>query len=142
MAFPISSASNAPRTLPTADDNGQTQARAQLTQLARAATPPTDPQAAAVGRQVDDMVKKKFGGDYKKAFQHYAGANGEVSRDGVKALLKDAGIGSDTQIPFIGSTRDKYADALMDKFDSNHNGSVSWQEFTGGMKNVGVNIGN
>jgi hypothetical protein len=136
----IPSNSSVTRSVTTAVDNSQTQARAQLTQLARTATPPTDPRAAEVGRKVDDLVRSRFGGDYKKAFSHYAGSNGEVSRAGVKQLLRDAGVGSDIPIPFVGTTRDAYADGLMDKFDTNKNGSVSWSEFTGGLRGVGVNL--
>jgi hypothetical protein len=136
----IPSNSSVTRSVTTAVDNSQTQARAQLTQLARTATAPADPRAAEVGRKVDDLVRRQYGGDYKKAFQHYAGPNGEVSREGVKQLLRDADVGSDMQIPFVGTTRDKYADGLMDKFDTNRNGSVSWSEFSGGLRSVGVNL--
>src|SRR4051794_21954535 len=49
-------------------------ARQQLTQLA-ANNAPADPRAADLARKVDTLVKNKFGGDYRKAFQHYAGGN-------------------------------------------------------------------
>ncbi len=125
-----------PSTVLNAVNTGNTQdaARARLTQ---AAAQPQDPRAAEVAQKIDTLVKNQFGGDYKKAFQHYAGANGQVNSDGLNKLLGDANIG--TNIPIIG-TRPAYASALMDKFDANHDKNISWNEFTGGMKANGVNI--
>ena len=129
-SFPsISSA--APRsTTPAVSDNDA--ARNRLTQLV-ANHVAQDPRAAEVAQKVNNLVQSRFGGDYKKAFQHYAAANGEVSRDGINRLLSDAGVGN-------GFTRGFYTDALMDKFDTNRNGGVSWSEFSGGMRQNGVNM--
>jgi hypothetical protein len=117
-------------TTPAVDSNDA--ARSRLTQLVANQTG-QDPRAADLAQKVNNLVHSKFGGDYKKAFQHYAGANGEVSRDGINRLLSDAGVGN-------GFTRGFYTDGVMDKFDTNRNGSVSWSEFSGGMRANGVSI--
>ena len=121
-----------PSSLTSAVDNGQAQARAQLTQVAQNNV--QDPNAKELATKVDALVKRQFGGDYKKAFQSYAGPNGEVSPDGVSRLLSDAGVGNLL-------TRGMWTSGVMDKFDTNHNGSVSWQEFSGALRQNGVNVG-
>jgi hypothetical protein len=88
-----------------------------------------DPRAADLGRRVQSLVQQQFRGDQRAAFNHYA-RNGEVPRAQVRQLLEDAGVGN-------GLTRGAYTSAVMDRFDTNRNGGVSWQEFQGGMRSVG-----
>lgn len=88
-----------------------------------------DPRAADLGRRVQNLVRQQYGGDQRAAFNHYA-RNGEVPRAQVQQLLEDAGVGSMF-------TRGAYTDAVMDRFDTNRNNGVSWQEFQGGMRSVG-----
>jgi hypothetical protein len=90
-----------------------------------------DPRAAAMGRQVQNLVNQRFGGDQQRAFNHYAGGAGrEVSREGVNRLLSDANVGN-------GLTRGAYTSGVMDQFDTNRNNAISWSEFQSGMRRVG-----
>ncbi|HEV3438320.1 MAG TPA: EF-hand domain-containing protein [Gemmata sp.] len=77
--------------------------------------------------KVSSLVGTKFGGDYSIAFQHYADGNGKVGKDGVKALLKDAGIGSVW-------TRWAWAGALITELDGDGDGVISWLEFAVAFK--------
>ena len=74
-------------------------------------------------RKVAALAAQKFGGDYKKAFDHYDGDHdGRMTKDEIKSLLSDAGVGS-----FV--TRGAWADGILDKLDMNHDRGVSWAEF-------------
>ena len=72
--------------------------------------------------KVSALVGTQFGGDYSIAFQHYADRNGKVGKDGVKALLRDAGIGSIL-------TRWAWANAVVAELDGDGDGVISWPEF-------------
>jgi hypothetical protein len=72
--------------------------------------------------KVSTLVGSQYGGDYSIAFQHYADSNGKVGKDGVKALLKDAGIGRVL-------TRWAWAGALITELDGDGDGVISWPEF-------------
>lgn len=89
-----------------------------------------DPRAADVGRRVNALVQRQFGGNQQAAFNHYARGGPEVSRPQVQQLLSDAGVGN-------GLTRGTYTSAVMDRFDTNRNNGVSWAEFQAGMRGVG-----
>jgi len=78
-------------------------------------------------QEIDDkvtaLVKTRFGGDYRAAFAHYdADGNGVIDKDELKALLKDAGIGS-------GLTRWAWAKGILDEVDTSGDGAISWAEF-------------
>jgi Ca2+-binding EF-hand superfamily protein len=61
--------------------------------------------------------------DYRAAFAHYdAGGSGAIDRDELKALLRDAGIGS-------GLTRWAWAKGIMGEVDTGGDGTISWEEF-------------
>jgi len=72
--------------------------------------------------KVSALVGSKFAGDYSIAFRHYADRNGKVAKDGVKALLKDTGIGSIW-------TRWAWAGAVLTELDVDGDGVISWPEF-------------
>lgn len=73
--------------------------------------------------KVTALVGTRFGGDYRAAFDHYdADGNGEIDSDELKALLKDAGVGS-------GLTRWAWAKGVMEEADADQNGTISWAEF-------------
>jgi Ca2+-binding EF-hand superfamily protein len=73
-------------------------------------------------------VRDRFGGDYQRAFRATdADGNGQISRSELKSLLGDAGVGS-------ALTRGAWADGVMDHFDTNRNGGISWNEFQGGLR--------
>jgi hypothetical protein len=120
--MPVAAIGHAARTLTPSLNTG---ARERLHQ----AVATNDPRARDVAQRVDRLVTDRFGGDYRAAFQHYAGGAREVGPAGVRSLLSDAGVGN-------GLTRGAYVDALMDRFDSNRSGGVSWQEFQGGLQTI------
>ncbi|MBL8957524.1 MAG: EF-hand domain-containing protein [Myxococcaceae bacterium] len=93
-----------------------------------------DQRALDLGRRVNTMVQNRFQGNYRQAFNHYAQGGAEVSGNQVGRMLGDAGVGNLL-------TRGAYKDAVMDRFDTNRNGGVSWSEFQSGMRQVGVNVG-
>ena len=58
--------------------------------------------------KVEARVRARFGGDHRSAFARYdADGNGVISKDELKALLKDAGVGS-------GLTRRAWAKGIME----------------------------
>jgi len=72
--------------------------------------------------KVSTLVDAEFGGDYADAFRHYTDGDGKVSKDGVKALLRDAGVGNSV-------TRWAWAGAVVAELDVDRDGSISWPEF-------------
>jgi len=78
--------------------------------------------------KVSSLVASRFGGDYRAAFGHYdTDGDGLVSKDELKALLKDAGIGS-------GLTRWAWATGVIDELDADGDGHISWAAFEGGTR--------
>jgi len=82
----------------------------------------SDAQKLELRVKVSALVRSKFAGDYSAAFRHYADRNGKVGKNGVKALLKDAGIGSIW-------TRWAWAAGIMMELDADKDGLISWPEF-------------
>jgi Ca2+-binding EF-hand superfamily protein len=83
----------------------------------------SDEQRQEIDDKVTALVKAKFGGDYRAAFAHYdADGNGTIDRDELKALLKDAGLGT-------GLTRWAWAKGIMGEVDRDGDGAISWAEF-------------
>jgi Ca2+-binding EF-hand superfamily protein len=73
--------------------------------------------------KVTALVAARFGGDYRAAFTHFdANRDGVIDNDELKALLKDAGIGS-------GLTRWAWAKGVIDEADADTSGTISWAEF-------------
>src|SRR5207253_1711340 len=93
-------------------------------------SPQMDQRAIDLGRRVNTLVQNRFGGDSQRAFNHYAQGRPEVSREQVSKLLSDADVGS-----FV--TRGAHTSGVMDRFDTNRSGGISWQEFQAGMRSVG-----
>ena len=87
-------------------------------------TPPNEAGSHGERRQkqeIDDkvtaLVTTRFGGDDRAAFAHYdADGNGTIDNDELKALLKDAGIGS-------GLTRWAWAKGIMGEVDTSGTGA-------------------
>jgi Ca2+-binding EF-hand superfamily protein len=83
----------------------------------------SEEQRQEIDHKVTDLVKARFGGDYRAAFAHYdADGNGTIDNDELKAPLSDAGIGS-------GLTRWAWAKGIMGAVDTSGDGSISWEEF-------------
>lgn len=75
--------------------------------------------------KVSALVNQKYGGDWTRAFDHYASGDikdGKVNRDELKALLADAGVGN-------GLTRGAWASGIIDKLDGDGDGKIGWEEF-------------
>lgn len=73
--------------------------------------------------KVTDLVQTRFGGDFRAAFAHFdADGDGVISKDELKALLREAGVGS-------GMTRWAWAKGIMDEVDTSGDGTISWEEF-------------
>jgi hypothetical protein len=74
--------------------------------------------------KVTKLVDSKFGGDWDKAFAHYAaksGAGAEVERDDLLLMLEDADIGS-------WLTRGAWADGIMEEVDVSKDKRISREE--------------
>ncbi|MEO8703170.1 MAG: EF-hand domain-containing protein [Kofleriaceae bacterium] len=82
-----------------------------------------DPNVVELKAKVGTMVDKRFGGDYRKAFDHYdADRDGGVGKDELVSLLKDAGVGN-------GITRGAWANGILEKVDTGHDSKIQWTEF-------------
>lgn len=77
---------------------------------------------------VAELVRQRFAGDYRKAFDHYDyDKDGKVGRDNIRDILADAGVGSRM-------TRGIWADKVLEELDKDGDGRVSWAEFESAMK--------
>jgi len=73
--------------------------------------------------KVSKLVNKKFGGDYKKAFDYYdANKDAGVDAAELKKLLEDAGVGNSL-------TRGAWVKGIMNRLDTNKDGKIQWSEF-------------
>jgi hypothetical protein len=94
-----------------------------------------DPRVQELVNKVARLVTRAFHGDTRAAFNHYAGADGQVDRVELARLLEDAGIGN-------GFTRAFWVDGIMERVDQapngNGNGKVSWPEFNRVMGGAAV----
>ena len=73
--------------------------------------------------RVSALVSGRFGGDYQGAFRHYdASGDGKVSKDELKALLAEAGVGNIF-------TRPSWASGIIAELDTDGDGRISWSEF-------------
>ena len=86
-----------------------------------------DPNTVELKTKVGKLVQEKFGGDYKRAFDHYDGDHdGGVNKDELTRMLHDADIGN-------GFTRGVWASKIIEKLDGNHDGRIQWTEFQSGI---------
>jgi hypothetical protein len=74
-------------------------------------------------QKVSALVAKKFGGDYKKAFEHYdRDKDGAVQKSELVSLLAEAGVGN-------GLTRGIWASKIVERLDSGGDSAIEWAEF-------------
>ena len=75
--------------------------------------------------KVTKLVRQNFGGDWDRAFRHYAELGGDTSLvedKAVSLLLKDAGIGN-------GFTRGAWTSGVLKELDTDKDGAISYSEF-------------
>lgn len=89
----------------------------------------TKEQEDELRNKVDTLVRDRFAGDYRKAFDHYDSAtkNGKISRNELFKLLTDAGIGT-------WLTRGAWALGIIEELDADQDGSISEVEFHNVLK--------
>jgi hypothetical protein len=74
-------------------------------------------------QKVSALVAKKFGGDYKRAFDHYdTDGDGGIGKGELVGMLSEAGVGN-------GLTRGVWASKIIEKLDGGGDKKVQWAEF-------------
>jgi len=76
-------------------------------------------------RKVDHLARSRFGGDYRKMFDHYAlkrPRTAHLDSDEFMEMLKDADVGNLTN-------RSAWAKGVVEKLDTNHDRFISFFEF-------------
>jgi hypothetical protein len=82
-----------------------------------------DPHVKELKLKVARLVDENFAGEYRRAFDHYdADHDGKMTKDEIKQMLSDAGVGN-------GLTRGAWADGILKKLDLDHDRGVKWSEF-------------
>jgi len=85
----------------------------------------TEEEKAELKSKVSKLVDQKYGGDWDRAFRHYAAKGGSgslVEKDDLLVLLEDADIGN-------WMTRGAWADGIIEELDSSGDGKISKPEF-------------
>lgn len=79
--------------------------------------------------KVGELVRDRFGGDYRMAFDHYDGdvKDGRISPRELTELLADAGVGN-------WLTRGVWASGIIADLDTDKDGSISAAEFEDVLK--------
>jgi Ca2+-binding EF-hand superfamily protein len=78
--------------------------------------------------KVAALVAARFGGDDRAAFAHYdANNDGLISKDELKTMLGEAGVGSSW-------TRWAWAAGIIEELDANGDGLISWPEFAAALE--------
>ena len=74
--------------------------------------------------KVVNLCKERFGGDYRKLFDHYHREKTPegISREELGVLLEDAGIGN-------WLSRGMWVTGILEALDTGRDGSISWAEF-------------
>ena len=86
--------------------------------------------ANEVKTKVSALIKSTYGGDKKKAFDHFdANHDGSIDKNELINLLRAAGVES-----HIYASYSKIADGIIAEFDTNKNGKIEWSEFDAKMK--------
>jgi hypothetical protein len=87
-----------------------------------------DPDEKELKEKVGGLVRTKFGGDYRRAFDHYdANHDGSVDTAEIEKLLEDANVG-------YSLTRGGWVSGILKKMDTNKNGKIEWAEFESKIK--------
>ena len=79
-------------------------------------------------QKIGRLIADKFGGDQRKAFQHFdANRDGKIDRAELMELLKEAGIGN-------WLTRGQWANGILAVLDVDKDGAISAAELEAGTK--------
>lgn len=68
------------------------------------------------------LVQRSFGGSFRALYDHYDPSGAGADRAALTSLLADADVGNVF-------TRGLWADGVMTRVDTNHDGRISWDEF-------------
>ena len=74
--------------------------------------------------KLEGLVRERFDGDFKTAFDHYANKrsqSGSVDADELSELLSDAGVGN-------AFTRSFWVDGVMAEVDKDNDGFITYSE--------------
>lgn len=77
--------------------------------------------AQELKERVTKLVDERFGGEWRRAFDAYAGSDGGINENELNSLLEDIGYG-----PFerwVGTGK------VMDELDRNGDRKIQWKEF-------------
>ena len=91
--------------------------------------------SAEIQSKVAEMVTTTYGGDYRKAFDHYdklTTQNGRVDTDAIVKMLEDAGVKER-----LVAGHGKMASGVIEEFDKSGDKEISWEEFQAVFKNAG-----
>lgn len=89
----------------------------------------TDSEKQELMDKLTHLVDSKFGGDWSKAFNHYARqaeSTQHMDQAELGDLLRDAGVGD-------GSPSTKVVESIIKKLDSDSDNKISWEEFQQGL---------
>jgi Ca2+-binding EF-hand superfamily protein len=86
-----------------------------------------DAQKRELVEKASRLFADRFGGDYRKAFEHYDRDKRGIDRTELMEFLADAGIGS-------WLTRGAWADGVMSALDTDRDGVISLDEFEAVLK--------
>jgi hypothetical protein len=94
-----------------------------------------DPDQRMLRDRLVTLVERRFGGDFRRAFAHYAQGTNALDPDAVHRLLSDAGVGN-------GFTRGIWASRLIEALDASPgavpNGRVDRAEFEAVLRMLGL----
>lgn len=86
--------------------------------------------------KVNQLVTTTYGGDFRKAFDHYDKLNtqnGRVASDSIVKMLEDAGV-QERALAGHG----KMAGGIIEEFDKSGDKEISWEEFQAVFKDAGA----
>ncbi len=84
--------------------------------------------SAEIQAKVGELIKTTYGGDYRKAFDHYdklTTQNSKVDKKAIIQMLEDAGVKER-----FAASHGKMASGIIEEYDENEDSQISWEEFS------------